>query len=132
MALVAPETPTVIELEQMYPLDPVAEAQVAYAQDRASDILSGRLPGLFAVEGPCSMTTDREIINHEGNALAAAQQTGLVIAHRIPPWKPRTRAEDWHGLETEPDTVVQAYATIAGRAAARANVAIEYGHVGHL
>lgn len=59
-------------------------------------------------------------------------ESGLVTLHRIPPWKPRTKVTDWHGLESEPATVEAAYRTVAERAAATANVAIEIGHEEHL
>jgi phospho-2-dehydro-3-deoxyheptonate aldolase len=134
MAMYAPEIPSVAELEAMYALDIDTEAQIELARADTSAVLSGERDGLVVVEGPCAMTAARNIIDREGDALYEAQHqaSGLITLHRMPPWKPRTNPADWHGLESEPDTTEQAYRTIAERAAATANVAIEMGHIPHL
>jgi phospho-2-dehydro-3-deoxyheptonate aldolase len=132
MAMYAPEQPTLTELEAAYPLSVETEANVLLTRANVSNALNG--DGFLLIEGPCAMTTDREIIDQEGDALYSAQQqhSGLVTLHRMPPWKPRTNPEDWHGLESEPDTVEAAYRTVAERADATANVAAEIGHEPHL
>ena len=134
MAMYAPEVPTVAELEEIYHLDLETEAQVELARADADAVLSGKRDGLVVIEGPCAMTTAREIIDREGNALYEAQDqaSGLITLHRMPTWKPRTNPADWHGLESEPDTTEDAYRTVAERSAATANVAIEIGHIPHL
>jgi phospho-2-dehydro-3-deoxyheptonate aldolase len=134
MAMYAPEVPTVAELEEMYRLDIETEAQIELARADTDAVLSGERAGLVVIEGPCAMTTAREIIDREGDALYEAQDqaSGLITLHRMPPWKPRTNPADWHGLESESDTTEAAYQTVAERAAATANVAIEIGHIPHL
>lgn len=134
MAMYAPETPTLDELEARFPLDMLAEAEIERQRALVGDCLTGRTAGLVAVIGPCAMTLERSIIDVEGDRLYQAQQeqSGLITLHRMPPWKPRSNPNDWHGLESEPDTVVAAYETIAARAAATGNVAIEIGHIPHI
>jgi 3-deoxy-D-arabino-heptulosonate 7-phosphate (DAHP) synthase len=134
MAMYAPEIPPLTDLEQAYPLDLDAEREIQVARADVSDVLSGERDGLVVIEGPCAMTLAREVIDREGDALYEAQdrESGLITLHRMPPWKPRTNPADWHGLESEPDTVEAAYRTIAERAEATANVAIEVGHIPHL
>jgi phospho-2-dehydro-3-deoxyheptonate aldolase len=134
MAMYAPEVPSLSELEGAHPLAIETEAEIMTARTDVSDVLSGERDGLVVIEGPCAMTLARDIIDQEGEALYAAQQreSGLLTLHRMPPWKPRTNPGDWHGLESESETVVDAYRTVAERAAATANVAIEIGHIAHL
>jgi phospho-2-dehydro-3-deoxyheptonate aldolase len=134
MAMYAPEQPTLADLEDAYPMNLETEAEVELARSDVSGVLSGERDGLVVIEGPCAMTMARDIIDQEGDALYQAQdrKSGLITLHRMPPWKPRTNPADWHGLESEADTVEAAYATVAGRAEATANVAIEVGHIPHL
>lgn len=132
MAQYAPETPTLEYLEETYPLSVDAMAGVASSRERISNILSARMPGLVAIIGPCAMTGATEIMDEEGLLLGDLNDyvTNVFAAHRIPPWKPRTKPTDWHGEETtDPEG---AYATIARRADSSANVAIEIGHAAHL
>lgn len=134
MAMYAPEQPTLAELGAAYPLDLHTKTQILTARYDVGAVLSGEHEGFVLIEGPCAMTLDREVIDREGDALYKTQrsESGLITLHRMPPWKPRTNPADWHGLESEPDTVEAAYRTVAERAAATANVAIEIGHESHL
>lgn len=134
MSQLAPETPTLETLEHMFPMSTAAMIAVSERRDQLNALLSGEKPGLLAIAGPCAMTLDRLIIDGEGDRLAALQRRlgGLITLHRIPPWKPRTNPDYWHGLETEEDTTVQAYQTVYERAALTANVAIEIGHRTHI
>lgn len=134
MAMYAPEQPTLADLEDAYPMSLETEAEVELARSDVSGVLSGERDGLVVIEGPCAMTQAREIIDREGDALYRAQdrRSGFITLHRMPPWKPRTNPADWHGLESDPDTVEAAYRTVAQRAEATANVAIEIGHAPHL
>ncbi len=134
MARCAPELPTTDELHIKYPLAEVAGEVIAQQRYAISSILTGQRDGLFAVIGPCAMTTDKDILNSEGSELSRVAKTTpkLVIAQRMPPWKPRTNPDDWHGMETESDTVEQAFSILAGHANADGNVAIEIGLIQHI
>lgn len=130
----APDIPNLSQLAAMYPLQESTVQAITAARDKVAAILTGRQPGIIAIVGPCAMTVDRTTLNAEGNQLQqlAWEHDGLVVLHRMPPWKPRTNPGDWHGLETELETVVSAYRTIAQRASMAANVAIELGYAAHL
>jgi len=143
MAHAAPETPTTQQLHDLYPLDDIARLRIDMARDRASGILSGEQDGTMGVLGPCALTEDSMIIRSEGaiNMAVTENEEGLVIAHRLPFWKPRTNAGDWHGLETgypdgRPDVTGEAahsaYRTIAVEAMLGAGVAAELGQPYHI
>lgn len=78
------------------------------ARQEVGDILADRREGLVAIIGQCAATADNlHITNREGAALQSLEastrnlgQTALTVIHRMPPWKPRSNPEDWHGLET--------------------------------
>jgi phospho-2-dehydro-3-deoxyheptonate aldolase len=61
-------------------------------------ILRGDDERLLAVIGPCSDQLD-EIVIEEGQHLMTRSNEHVKFVHRAPPWKPRTRDEDWHGLD---------------------------------
>jgi len=131
MAQYAPELPTTEMLEASYPLSVEAEAEIALHRQGIADVLSGRVPGLVGIVGPCAMNEQVEVIAQEGRAIAdtAARTPNLHIAHRLNDWKPRTNPDDWHGLiTTEPE---QAYATLASEANAGAVLALELAHLKH-
>ena len=134
MAMYAPESPSLQDLRLEHPLKLGADIDIEHTRAQVSGVLAGERRGLVVIEGPCAMTLDREIIDREGDALYDLQNanSSLVALHRMPPWKPRTNPNDWHGLESEPTTVRDAYRTIVERAEATANVAIELGHAPHL
>src|SRR5882672_3509181 len=124
MAMYAPESPTTQELIEAHPLDQEAELEIAMARGRVGDILTGRAAGLVANVGPCAMN-DVEIITKEGLIIrrTTADTKGLVVVQRIPPWKPRTKAEDWHGMETTDP--VTAHKTIIDQANAGVAISME-------
>ena len=134
MATFAPEIPTAEQLQQQYPLSSVTADAIQLGRLELSEILSGSRDGLVAILGPCAMTLARDIIDMEGDLLAQAENghVGFLTLHRMPPWKPRSDPKQWHGLESVQDTTEAAFRTIAERAAATANVAIEIGHIPHL
>lgn len=132
MAQKAPETPTTQDLHAEYLLDSTAELNISVARSRVSSILIGEEPGLVAIIGPCAMTRDRETINREGDVLSQLTNAtpGLTALHRMPPWKPRTNPEDWHGEETTDPS--GAYRTLSSRALLGAGVSIEIGMSDHV
>jgi phospho-2-dehydro-3-deoxyheptonate aldolase len=134
MTQFAPTKPTIQELEQRFPLPSSSEPAFIRQRQRINELITGQRQGLLAIIGPCALTDDREIINKEGTTLYMTQSEHDTITtlHRLPPWKPRTRATDWHGLETKSDTTAIAFDIITQRAASAANVAIELGHIPHI
>jgi len=130
----APEPPTTQTLHDQYPLGEQAAAQIHENRAHLSAIIAGSQPGFIGIIGPCAMTPHLDIIAKEGSRLyeAAALYQGLYIAHRTPFWKPRTNPADWHGMETEPDTVELAFQTISALANQHGNVAAEIGNHGHI
>ncbi len=131
MASYAPELPTTAMLAASHPLTAEAELEITMARGRISDLLAKKSSGLVAILGPCAMTNDIATIEEEGRQLftETSNTRGLWITHRMPPWKPRTNPEDWHGEETvNPEG---AYATIVRQAINGAGVSIEIGHMNH-
>jgi phospho-2-dehydro-3-deoxyheptonate aldolase len=129
MAKEAPPLPTTEQLQSDHQLE--AEAEISLARERAGGILIGRESGLVGIIGPCSMNEQTNIIVKEGDQLRQLTEAeqGLYVAHRINPWKPRTRPEDWHGLETtEPEL---AFRTLVRQANEGAGVAIELATMRH-
>lgn len=132
MADRAPEIPTTHELASMYPLENSSELEIAMARSRVSDLLIGESSGLVAILGPCAMTGEVSTIKREGESLADMTMSteGLMALHRMPPWKPRTNPEDWHGEETTNPT--GAYATVVRQAILESGVSIEFGMKEHI
>jgi hypothetical protein len=131
MAMYAPESPTTAELEAMYPLNFEAGVEITLARERVGEILDGA-DGIVGILGPCAMNDQAAIIAEEGAAMqeATATHSGLYVVHRKPPWKPRTKPEDWHGLETtDPEA---AYATLSQGANDGVSAAIELAHMPHV
>ncbi|HEU4967021.1 MAG TPA: hypothetical protein VFT53_06135 [Candidatus Saccharimonadales bacterium] len=130
----APDLPTTDTLHQQYPLSEQATAQSQNNRAYLSTIITGGCPGFIGIIGPCAMTPHQYIIAKEGSQLyeATEQHPGLYIAHRTPFWKPRTDPADWHGMETEPETVEQAFQIISGQANRYGNVAAEVGNHSHI
>lgn len=95
-------------------------------------IIGGMLEGLVAAEGPCAMTDHEQEINKEGKRLSSLENLvpGLCMLHRLPPWKPRSDPEDWHGEEIT--NLEGSKKMVCMRAQDTANVAIEIGLHEHL
>lgn len=130
MARYAPLSPTTAELQQLYPMDEIAQLRVEVGRQRVGDILDGQSPGLVGVIGGCAMNGDARTIRREGDAQHQVTQTeaGLYVVHRRPPWKPRSDPNEWHGMETDdPDGegAEYAYRTIVNEATWGSGVAIE-------
>lgn len=134
MAQIAPESPTIAELEQRYPLQQAATQEIEAIRHRVSNILTGAVLGFVGISGPCGLTIVRRIINREGDQLKQLERAHptLTTLNRLPPWKPRSNPNDWHGSETEAETAEATYEIITERAAKTANVAIEIGQEAHL
>lgn len=132
MAQREPLIPTVNTLRATHPLTLEAELDIATMRDKVNAVLGGRAAEMLIIVGPCAMTLDNDIIERENNKIATLDATNesVVALHRMPPWKPRTNPDDWHGLgTTEPGA---AFSTLHAAAESHANVAIELGHTGHM
>lgn len=134
MAQAAPALPTLDDLTRRYPLRPVSVRHVKTVRQRISSVLTSSVPGFVGIGGPCALTINHVVINAEGGQLKRLEHNnqGLITLHRMPPWKPRSNPNDWHGSETEAETVEVSYEIIAERAAKTANVTIEIGQEAHL
>lgn len=107
----APESPTTDELHTQYQPSDRAEVEIPLLRERTNGILSGREEGTTGDAGVCSLNVaESATITREGEITrdVTAETKGLIVAHRVPPWKPRTNKEDWHGAETtHPDEAFQ-------------------------
>lgn len=127
-----PDNPSTRSLEVSYGLTNDQYDAIALQRERTLGIIRSPETGLIAIVGPCALTNNPEQIRQDGleiQKLAIAYQ-GLVMTHRMPPWKPRTNPEDWHGLETT--EAEAAYKIVANQAGEHANIAIEAGVYGHI
>lgn len=126
----APEIPTIETLEATHPLSREAMQKVAETRIVTSEALRfGR--SLLAIIGPCAMTDNLEEILEENKRITKfGEERNIVALHRVPPWKPRTNPEDWHGLETsDPET---AHRIVTAVAEQNGNLAMEFGHTSHV
>lgn len=135
-----PDTPT---LHYLYPFDEAARLRRDLARQRVGNILSGEEEGLVAYIGGCAMNEDAVTIRREGavQAQVTENEEGLYVVHRRPMWKPRTRPEDWAGLETGPSDnsgydreayAEQAYRTLWVEAVHGSGMAVEIGKTYHV
>lgn len=127
MAERAPIQPTTHELARRHPRSPHHHELLLQQRLRASSLLGEYSTGLLAVIGPCAMTDAEEIIQDESEQLAriSSEHPELMALYRAPVWKPRTKKEDWHGLETTNPEL--AYRIMVERSHATANMAVEIG-----
>jgi len=128
----APLTPTTGELHRRYPISQETQAAVAVSRHEVGSILIGKQLGLLVVKGSCALTSDSATIRREGQDHYDMSQTedGLYVVHRMPPWKPRTNPEDWHGEETT--NPLNAFSTLAREAMYGSGVAIELRYPYHI
>jgi phospho-2-dehydro-3-deoxyheptonate aldolase len=127
----APEAPSNLDLKTKHPTVN-ARQMVAEKRQSISAIIRNPGKGLIVIAGPCALTTHEETIKDEDNKLNALEQTlpGLIVAHRLPAWKPRSNPEEpnW-GLETlSPEHAETAYRILASTARLHAQVAMEFGY----
>lgn len=128
----APANPTTHELRERHGISPETELAVIQAAGKISAAINNHDQELIAIIGGCSMTSHQELIEKEGERIAAASEgrPGLHVLHRIPPWKPRTKPDSWHGEETtNPEG---AYSTLASLATKQVNATIELGSQRHI
>ncbi len=126
----APEEPSVQKLNELHPLSAQAKQKVF---EKRQEIARAMRLGhkLLAIVGPCAMTDDQEAILEENRRITAfGQEHGVVVAHRLPPWKPRTDPDAWHGLETSDP--VAAHRTTVAVAEQSGNLAMEFGAFSHV
>jgi hypothetical protein len=143
MAQVAPRFPTTETLHTQHEMTHEQHIAIEAMRLKVAQILGGFSSELLVVMGPCSINeNDQDILQRENDLIAsltADSSSNIIALHRMPPWKPRTKAEDWHGLETTHPEM--AYEMLHSAAANNANVAIEaaqglhmerYGHLSTL
>jgi len=115
-----PTGPSVEQLHAQHGLTPDEQQQVLMARSALAAAIRDPHTDLVDIVGPCSMSAE---------SATAGDNTGVTL-FRIPPWKPRSRAGDWNGLETtQPE---ETFRIMAGEARSNANVATELGHPEHL
>lgn len=133
MTQLSPEYPTTEWLEKQFPMDALSISRIGQRRFELADIIRSKISVLVSVAGPCAMTLDKSIILNQNQRLQDLQNNspGLFTIQRIPPWKPRSNPNDWHGLETEPETVIQAYQTLC-ELSPLGSLAIEIGHTSHI
>lgn len=127
MAERAPLTPTTRELSETYPQKSGDYERIIEQRRLISTMIGEYSTGILAVIGPCAMTDTEEMIAVEATRLAdvARGNPNLQTLYRSPFWKPRTKKEDWHGLETTDPEI--AYRIMVERSQATANMAVEIG-----
>lgn len=127
-----PLNPTIETLHSQHSLTLRAELQIDHMREKVNAVLGNKASELLVIVGPCAMTSDQQLIQHENNKIAALDMTNdaIVALHRMPPWKPRTNPNDWFGLgTTDPEL---AFKILNESAEMNGNTAIELGHIGHL
>ncbi len=100
-------------------------------RQKITSALKGIGGSIIGIEGPCALTSDFGNTEKE-NSMAedVSSQLGITILRRLPPWKPRTNPEDWHGEETtKPDETLQMLAQTAKK---YRNLCIEIGKEEHI
>jgi|GEM_PF-1125563 len=157
MALMAPPQPDTPYLRQEYPTTPGHD--IVIEMSRAMFVDSMYHPSNdVVIAGPCALTEDEKLIADESQQWAdfgRSQLAGLAdrtpleelkqlsvphlaseqllkVYRRMNFWKPRTKIEDWHGLETgslqggtPEEAAEQAYRTVRDNSATYANSAFE-------
>jgi phospho-2-dehydro-3-deoxyheptonate aldolase len=134
MARTAPSLPKTETLHNRHEINLEQAQAIEEMRARTAQILGGYSSELLVVVGPCSITeNDEDIIARENRRIAeltADPSNNIVALHRMPPWKPRTNPDDWHGLETtDPEIAYRILHTAAGT---NANVAIEMAQESHM
>lgn len=134
MAQRAPRSPALQTLRERYPLSADAKDIIAERRGRTSDAFNRSTVSFVTWMGGCALTLDEYVADSEARTLDMMQRTtpGLVTGQRNNFWKPRTNPKANHGLETEPETVEDAYRIVARRAATTANAVAEIGHPYHI
>jgi 3-deoxy-D-arabino-heptulosonate 7-phosphate (DAHP) synthase len=129
----APESPTTAELHEMHPLTDDHLQIVDTRRTRISDQLHRPGHGLVAVVGACALTDNLPTLQAEARALTSLEAVvpGLVTAQRLNTWKPRTHAEDWHGMESTSE-VTRAHQIVTEQTRTYGNAAMEVGYPDHL
>lgn len=126
----APETPSIETLEALHPLSNIGKEKVHQKRIETTDALRFG-ESLLVIIGPCAMTEDREELLEENKRVAAfGDDHNATVLHRIPPHKPRTNLDDWHGLETSNPEL--AHLIIRDIAEQSGNLAIELRHQSHI
>lgn len=129
----APLRPTTTKLMQDYPTGEQTFQNIIEKRLRVSALLRRPDSGLLLIAGPCSINLgDEATLQAENDNLTALSDEGreVEILQRRNPWKPRTRDEDWHGLETsDPDG---AYRRVRDGAVQAANMAAELKNKRHV
>jgi 3-deoxy-D-arabino-heptulosonate 7-phosphate (DAHP) synthase len=131
---IAPELPSTAQLHESHPLDLTATTAIADTRTRINEVLQSPESGLIVIIGACALTDQPGTLDSEAAALQELEAItpGLVTVQRLNTWKPRSRPEDWHGMESTADEVGQAHAIVTRHAATYGNTAMEVGYEAHL
>jgi hypothetical protein len=131
MAQSAPQSPSTEQLEAEYPLSIIAMEQINTARDNIANIIRSNR-GFISIIGPCALQIYDKLVRAEAGQLAAQQTDGVQRIYRMPPWKPRSDPNAWHGVETDGATTEDAYRLITETAKEGTNAGIEIGHQYHV
>ncbi len=130
----APEVPTTVDLRASFPIDAGTELVIAQNRLDISTCLDFPDIATFAAIGYCALPSRMNAgsVEYEGDLVADLNQPqrGLATAHRLPPYKPRTDPQEYHGEETVDPR--GAYMTIREAATTRGNVSLEIRYSEHL
>lgn len=88
---------------------------------------------LVGIIGPCSLDGSPEQMSDSlriVEQIETMRENGVVLANRIPPWKPRTNPTDWHGRED--DGIGLAQSDVMLRVGLGLPVAMELGKPEHI
>jgi phospho-2-dehydro-3-deoxyheptonate aldolase len=130
VAKYAPERPSTEELRGNNAFSPHTVEAIAQKRIEVSRILRGAA-GLLAMAGPCAPKPDRRYYAEAGRIAQLGDETpGLATLNRMPPWKPRSNPNSWHGMES--DNPWGAYQMLHALAATNANVALEVATPRHM
>lgn len=132
MSQTAPEYPSTEALQLAYPMDGDTLTKVADNRARISQVLSGEVNGFLDINGGCG-ATDEEQSKIIAEAISLQNlnnsNSNRILAYRSCVYKPRTKAEDWHGMETtQPE---EAYLLQKKLAETGVHVAMEVAHPYH-
>jgi phospho-2-dehydro-3-deoxyheptonate aldolase len=131
---IAPESPSTAQLHVLHPLEQEAATSIAHMRTRINEVLQRPESGLLVIIGACALTDQPDTLDSEAAALQELEATapGLVTVQRLNTWKPRSKPEDWHGMESTEEEVSRAHAIVTRHAAQYGNPAMEVGYEAHL
>ncbi|HLZ15119.1 MAG TPA: hypothetical protein VKQ34_03955 [Candidatus Saccharimonadales bacterium] len=129
----APEHPTTSHLHSAHPLRGFHGVNIRQTRLKGSEVLRHPNRGLLAIMGACALTDSLPSLIQEASELRELEDrtTGLVTGQRLNTWKPRSKPQDWHGMESTPREVGRAHEIVTHQAKQFANAVMELGYAGH-